>query len=229
MGTAITEEVSFGVQELIDKLKTQGVAAGRQRADQIIRDAQNEAARIVAEAKTQADKLLAETHQQIEMERASAEEALKTAFRDTELTLRTKFRAAFAEYLKKLLSYELQDKDFLRQLVLAVAGRKQPEIAGEEKVEVLLPEGVFAGEEEGEKFFKDKQDSLYHLVLGISGQMLREGVELKPTRDFIGGIRVRVVGEDLDIDLSDEALSDLLLKYLLPRYRAIVSGQGKAA
>jgi hypothetical protein len=32
------------------------------------------------------------------------------------------------------------------------------------------------------------------------------------------------VGEDLEIDLSDQAISDLLLQNLLPRYRAIVAG-----
>jgi hypothetical protein len=32
------------------------------------------------------------------------------------------------------------------------------------------------------------------------------------------------VGEDLEIDLSDEALSELLLGYLIPRFRAIVTG-----
>jgi V/A-type H+-transporting ATPase subunit E len=63
-----------------------------------------------------------------------------------------------------------------------------------------------------------------HLVLGISGDMLREGVDLKPSEDISGGIRIRLVGEDLEIDLSDQAISDLLLQNLLPRYRAIVTG-----
>jgi V/A-type H+-transporting ATPase subunit E len=35
---------------------------------------------------------------------------------------------------------------------------------------------------------------------------------------------VRVVGEDLEIDLTDEAVAQLLLKHLLPRYRAILEG-----
>ena len=37
-----------------------------------------------------------------------------------------------------------------------------------------------------------------------------------------GGARVRLVGEDLEIDLTDDAVSQLLLKHLLPRYRAIL-------
>ena len=54
--------------------------------------------------------------------------------------------------------------------------------------------------------------------------MLREGVDLKPSEDMSGGIRIQMVGEDLEIDLSEKAISELLLEFLLPRYRAILSG-----
>jgi hypothetical protein len=35
---------------------------------------------------------------------------------------------------------------------------------------------------------------------------------------------VQLVGQDLELDLSDKALSDILLQYLTPRFRAIVTG-----
>jgi V/A-type H+-transporting ATPase subunit E len=52
--------------------------------------------------------------------------------------------------------------------------------------------------------------------------MLREGLELLPADDVAGGARVRLVGQDLEIDLTDTAVTRLLLKHLLPRYRDIV-------
>ena len=55
--------------------------------------------------------------------------------------------------------------------------------------------------------------------------MLRDVIELVPATQIKGGIKVRLVGKDIEIDLTDEALTDLILKYLLPRYREIVSGQ----
>jgi hypothetical protein len=36
-----------------------------------------------------------------------------------------------------------------------------------------------------------------------------------------------LVGEDLEIDLSDEALSEMMLKLLLPRYRKILAEAGQ--
>ena len=45
-----------------------------------------------------------------------------------------------------------------------------------------------------------------------------------PASDVHGGARVQVVGDDLEIDLSDEAVSALILRHLLPRFRAILEG-----
>jgi V/A-type H+-transporting ATPase subunit E len=68
------------------------------------------------------------------------------------------------------------------------------------------------------------QQGMHNAVLSISSDMLREGVEIIPSSDVPGGARVRVVGSDVEIDLTEEAISKLLLKHLLPRYRAILDG-----
>ena len=54
--------------------------------------------------------------------------------------------------------------------------------------------------------------------------MLREGVELIPADDVHGGVRVQVVEDDLEIDLTSEAISRLLLRHMLPRFRNLLSG-----
>lgn len=218
-------EISSGVQELIDKLKNEGIAEGEKQANHIINEAQMEASQIIAKAKSEADQFFAEAHRAIEVERLSANEAIKMAFRDSELTLRSKFRETFSDYLKRLVSYELQDKDFIKQFVLAVASLKKDEVSKAPEIEILLPSQLFKTDENGIYLTEEGKTSCRHLILGITGQMLREGVELSITEDFKGGVKVRLVGEDIEIDLTDEAFSNLLLKYLLPRYRSIVSGQ----
>ena len=50
--------------------------------------------------------------------------------------------------------------------------------------------------------------------------------EIIPSSEVSGGARVRVVGDNLEFDLTDEAISKLLLKHLLPRYRGILEGTG---
>ncbi|MDH3817209.1 MAG: hypothetical protein OES21_01265 [Myxococcales bacterium] len=63
--------------------------------------------------------------------------------------------------------------------------------------------------------------------MAFSADVLRKGIELIPSNAVQGGARIRLVGEDLEIDLSDEALSEMMLKLLLPRYRKILVEAGQ--
>lgn len=219
-----TKEAS-GVQEFIDKLRNQGVGEGQRQAEQILKEAHHKASHILSQAQAEVDKLLSEARHKIEVERQSSHEAIKTAFRDTEIALRSKVREAFSVHLKRLVSLELEDRDFIKQLVLVIASVNTDEIAQASQVEVLLPSKLFEIDESGANLSKEGKKRMQHLVLGITDGMLREGIELKSATDVKGGIKVRLTGKDIELDLTDEALTDLLLKYLLPRYSEIVSGK----
>ena len=222
---AETTNAASGVQELISRLRDEGVKAGRDQSDQMIQEAQEKAARIVAQAKAEAEELLSKARSEIERDKAAAIESLRVAVRDTELKLEAEVKADFAAYVKRLVSVELSDKEFLREVILGIAGMAAGDQACEDKpVEILLPKDLFEADEKRTRLTEKGQDRMRRLVLGISGDMLREGVDLKPSEDIRGGMRVRLVGEDLEIDLSDQAISDLLLQNLLPRYRDIVRG-----
>ncbi len=222
---AETTKVASGVQELINRLRDEGVKAGQEKSDQVLREAQEQASRIVAQAKAEAEEILNKARSEIETERAAANDSLRVAIRDTELKMEAELKAGFAAHVKRLVSVELSDREFLRQIVLAIAGMAAGDKACEgQPVEVLLPQDLFETDERETRLTEKGQGRMRHLVLGISGDMLREGVDLKPSEEISGGIRIRLVGEDLEIDLSDQAISDLLLQNLLPRYQAIVTG-----
>jgi V/A-type H+-transporting ATPase subunit E len=222
---AETTKVASGVQELINRLRDEGVKAGREKSDQVLRETREQASRIVAQAKAEAEEILSKARSEIETERAAANDSLRVAIRDTELKMEAELKAGFSAHVKRLVSVELSDREFLRQIVLAIAGMAAGDKACEDQpVEVLLPQDLFENDERETRLTEKGQDRMRHLVLGISGDMLREGVDLKPSEDISGGIRIRLVGEDLEIDLSDQAISDLLLQNMLPRYQAIVTG-----
>jgi V/A-type H+-transporting ATPase subunit E len=173
----------------------------------------------------EAAEILDKARNEIETERAAAHDSLRIAIRDTELKLESELKAMFAAHVKRLVSMELEDRDFLKQVILFIAGSATGQkVCAGMPVEVLLPNALFFSDEKGTRLNEEGKDKMRHFVLGISSEMLREGVELKPSEGVRSGIRVRLVGEDLEIDLSDKAMSELLLKSLLPRYRAIVSG-----
>lgn len=222
---AKSARAASGVQELIERLRDKGVQAGREKADEVLKEAERRAAAMIEEAKARAEGLLAEARSEIERERTAAHESLKVAIRDTELKMESELKAAFSAHVRRLVSMELRDREFLKQMILAVAGvATGDKVCAGTPAEILLPKELFVTDETGTTLTREGKDRMRHFVLGTFGEMLREGVELIPSTDIRGGLRVRLVGQDLEIDLSEKALSDLLLKNLLPRYRAIVAG-----
>ncbi len=218
-------EKATGVQDLINRLRDDGVRAGQEKADQVLRDARKQAAEIVSQAKAEAEDMLAKARNEIETEKASAIESLKVAIRDTELKMEAELKATFAAHVKRLVSVEMRDVEFLKQIILAIAGMAAGDKAcGEQPVTILLPENLFRSDKRETRLTDEGRENFRRLVLGISGDMLREGVDLKPSDSIGGGIRIQLVGEDLEIDLSDKAISELLLQTMLRRYRSLVAG-----
>ena len=56
MGEA--NQVSSGVQELIARIRKEGVQSGRDEADHLVQEAQKRAAEIVEQARAEADRIL---------------------------------------------------------------------------------------------------------------------------------------------------------------------------
>jgi V/A-type H+-transporting ATPase subunit E len=217
-------KVPSGVQELIGRLRDEGVKAGRQEAERILQEAQKQAAQIVAQANAEAEEIKNQAHSQATTERAAFQEAVKVAFRDTRLKLESEIRAAFTAHVKRLVSVEMEDRDFLRKCLLLIIGYATDGLSKDQPLEILIADKLFVREDDRPRLTAEGEQRLRHLVLGISGEMLREGIELKPASDIHGGLRVRLMGEDLEIDLRDRALADLLLKFLLPKFRSIAEG-----
>ena len=209
-----------GVQDLITRIRDDGVEAGNNKATEIIADARREAARLLEEAQSEAALTQAKTTAEIESFKSAALEALKMAARDTRLQLEAQLVAAFEAHVKRLVAPVTYDGSFIRALVLVLAGQSAEQYPRDQKIEILVSDLLAGRENENEEL----DQSMREAVLGISGNMLREGVEIFPSSEVPGGARVRVVGQDLEIDLSDEAISKLLFKHLLPRYRSILEG-----
>ena len=213
-------EQSSGVQELISRIRDDGVHAGENKAAEIIAEARREAARILAQAQSEAEEIQSNSSAEIESYKSAALDALKLAARDTSLQLEAAVLASFEAHVKRLVAPVVYDGSFIRALLLVLAGQAADQYPPDQELEILVSDMLAGKADENAELDKTIRDS----VLGISSNMLREGVEIIPSSQVSGGARVRVVGEDLEIDLTNEAISTLLLKHLLPRYRGILDG-----
>jgi V/A-type H+-transporting ATPase subunit E len=214
-----------GVQNLIDRIRGEGVKAGEKEAHRIVREAERKATAIIAEAKSNAEKTLADTRARIASEQQSAEESLKLAARDTIKELGVNVREAFNRQLKRFVSAQLEDREFLREVILALAGQTAAETLQNKAIEVLLSENL-AGEQAGaDSSDEDAEARIRQFILSVSSEAMREGIEFKLDPHVEQGVSVRVVDEELRIDLNEVTISDFLVRHLLPRYRRILAGE----
>ena len=212
---------SSGVKELIERIRDEGVQEALEEAARILAEARAQAARIVSEAKAEATAKKKEAEAAIETERTAAIEALGIAARDTELELRTAVLAAFEEHVRRLVTDVTTDTAVLRDMILVLAGRAAEELIKDQDAKVLVPERLT------EEAPPELEEFLQRTAEALSADVLRKGIELIPSNKVRGGARVRLVEDDLEIDLSDEALSEMMLKLLLPRYRKLLAEAGQ--
>jgi V/A-type H+-transporting ATPase subunit E len=223
--TADPEATSSGVEALIARLKDDGVQAGRQEADQIVEEARDRAETTLAEARAEAGRIVEEAREEAARQKTAADEAVKVAMRDTTLRFREEIRGYLNDRVRRLVSEEMVDRELLQKLILQVAARsiEAGGVANATDVEVQLPPRPL-GIEELKNKPKALKDALSRLAKQIAGETWRDGVALTAGDETRKGLRVVVKDKELEIDLTPEALAELLLEHLQPRFRALMQG-----
>lgn len=221
----VNSNEASGVEELIQRLRERGVEEGKAQADALVEQARQRAEQRLADARQEAEQILQRAREDAEQMQRAGEEAVRLAMRDAMLSLKSELVAQFRDRVRRLVTKNLGDEGVLKQLVLEIGRRAAPPT--ESRVTVLLPQEVIGLEQLRDDPEEVREGTLSHFVASVTKEMLREGLELDvrdDTDDAPSGIRVRLVEDDLEIDLTDRAISDLLLRHLVPRFRAIMEG-----
>ncbi|MGD1074513.1 MAG: hypothetical protein ABR903_00330 [Thermodesulfovibrionales bacterium] len=223
-GATQTAVVESGVESLIGRLRDQGIEQGRSQAEALVAAAQKQAADIVAEANRKAEAILATGGQEAKKLKASGEDSLRLAMRDTILSMEGDLIKEFTSKLRRMVQGVLSEPDFLRSLILEIARRVAPEPSAG-RLEMLLPAEFITLDDLRRKPEEAKPGTLMHFVVTMGGDMLREGMSFSVAADDAeAGIRIRLVDEDVQIDMTEGAVSRLLLRHMLPRFRALLRG-----
>jgi V/A-type H+/Na+-transporting ATPase subunit E len=205
-----------GVQSLIERIRDQGVQAAQQEADRVLAAAKKQAADIVAQAKAEADAERAKARAEIEAHRTASLDALQLAARDAVLDLKAQVINRFEQFVKRAVVSATRNEQLIRNIVLVLAGHAADEFIRDKEIEVRISKSLLGEatlEEDGRQ-----------AILGLSSDMLREGIQLMPDDEVEGGARVRLVKDKLEIDLSDRAVARLICQRMVPRFKAIVEG-----
>lgn len=210
-----------GVQELIDRLSQEGVAEGQEQAEKIIREAHQKADDIVEAARQRAAELKEKARAEASDYQSAGEEALQLAARDAVRDFGAKIHNGLKTRLQKLVQHELQQPDLIKRMILEITSEVTRSNQNE-RLEVLLPREIVS-EEKARKLAQDgTSDELTEFVQGLVGEDLRNGVSVSLGSHRQNGITVRVVDQNVEIDLSDETITELLARHMLPRFRAVM-------
>ena len=199
------------VEELIDRIKKDGVDAAENSASEIISQAEKEAEKIISNAKAEAEKILKQAKEEnARMEKAS-EDAIKQAGRNLLLA----FRDSITKELSALVSDEVSktySKDMLSKLIPEVI-KEWAKNTSAEDASVLLNEKDLAEVESG-------------LKAALKAEIAK-GLTLKADNSISNGFRIGVKDGAAFYDYSAEAVAELFSAYLNPKVAALMKEAAK--
>ncbi len=199
------------VEELIDRIKKDGVAAAETSASEKIAQAQKEADKIILNAKEEAEKILRQAKEETARLEKASEDAIKQAGRNILLS----FKDSITKELSAIVSKEVADsysKETLARLVPEVV-KEWVKNDGAEDVSVLLNE-------------KDLKAAEADIKAALKAEIAK-GLTLKTDNSISSGFRVGVKDGAAFYDYSAEAVADLFSSYLNPRVAALMKEAAK--
>ena len=227
------ERISSGIDELVEKLKNDGIQAGQQQALDIIAEAEKRADLIERQAQEKADAMLKESHERIEREEQAAKDALQLAFRDMVLGMKNAMLERLSSDFSREVKQQAAAVPVLEKMILEAVRQISAEVRVPEpnntdgatgaEVEVLVPQQLMQLDDIRANPDKASDGPLADLSSHLAGQMFSQGIRFA-AGDQDAGIQMKLQDGEMLVDVSDKAIADLLLKYLQPRFRAILEG-----
>lgn len=215
---------SSGVEELIEKLRQQGVEKGQHEAEALVEEAEHRADWLLSQAKQEAEQIVSKARKEADKLKQSGEDALKIAARDMHLEVRETLSHSFTDQVERLVAQQMDNAEFMRSLIISLVAKASHDhgIADAGDIELLLPDDYIGLDELRRNPKEYREGKLSQFVQSLAAEQMRDGVSFDLHQGK--GIRVRLQGEEVEVDLSSEAISKLLLKHLQPRFRAIIEG-----
>lgn len=187
------------IQELINKIKAEGVVQAEKKAKEIEAQAKMQAEKIVNDAKTQAEQLIVKAKQEQKKLEESTRTSLKQAARDMLLSLRKEIEVILTKIIKNETKQALTP-DNLAGLINEVA-------KGFLKTENDVKDITVTVSQTDLK--KLKEGFMAKLKEGI-----RQPIDLQSADDIEGGFTISFDSGKSSFDFTDESLVEYISSYL---------------
>ena len=198
------------IQDLIDKIKQEGVEAAEEQAREIEQQARQAAEDIVRQAKEQAARMVEAAESECRRKREASRQALQHAARDTMLSLRKEIEQLLMRIVSREVETALTPETLVGILSETIKGYVGDSRATE-GVQVQLKES-------------DRQ-AITQGFLQTLQKDLRQEITLKSADDMKAGFKISFDQGKSCFDFSESGLVEYLSHYLNPALTEIMQGK----
>ena len=201
------------LQELIDKIKKDGVAAAEKESAKIIAASEKKAESIIADAEAKAEQIIKSAKSETEKMEKASEEAIIQAGRNMLLS----FKDSLIAELDGLIQAETTkavSKDVLGKLIPETV-KLWAKNSDASELSVLLSE-------------KDLKALEKSLTTSLKAE-IKKGLEIKPDKTLAAGFRIGVKNGAAYYDYSAESLAEMFAAYLNPKVAGLMKVAAKDA
>jgi len=206
----MTMEKEVNIQSLLDKIKEKGIDEAKRNSQEILEGARSEAEKIVREAEKEAQRIVASAEEEAEKIKRALENDLRQRGRDLIISTRNEIIGLFDRVLRRHVASALTP-EFMKEMIVRILEKWDFEEGTQ--IEILADNGV--AEELEERLYQEMEEEL------------RNGVMVRPVKGMGAGFRIGGKGEDMYYDITEEAIVDILMRTLHPRFARFLGGTAR--
>src|SRR5262245_46562125 len=198
------------VQKICEALRRETLEPAQRQAATLLAEAEKERERILHDADAEAKQILAKARAQMDQEQALFQTSLHQAGKQAlELLKQQIEKTLFSPALAKLIDQETANPATMARLITAI-------------VKALEREGLAADVTAAIAQTVSPEEVNRHLAKDILGTLKDRTVVVG---NFGGGVKVKLKSKKMTLDMSDEALQELLTTFLRDQFRTYFFGR----
>jgi len=194
------------VKQICDIIRKEAIDPAVIEADTLIDEAKAKAEGIIAKARLDAEEILLKSRHEMEQKemvfKVSLQQAVKQTLEELRQRVENKF---FRDSLTPLIQKEMKDTKVLAQLINAIIKALEKEGISA-NLSAIIPKEVSA---------RAVNELLLKEVIDRLKQKGVEGGEIQ------GGVIIKILGEKISLEITDEVLKNLLSQYIRKDFREL--------
>ncbi len=198
------------LQELTDKLYSEGLSRGKAQGEALLAKAKEDAATILANANRQAAEIRANAERDAEEYKAKIESDIKLASAQSLQTVKSDIeRAVIFKMAGEPVGNIMSDTSFLKDIIRTVAEKFSAQESSD--LELVLPESL--------------KSELQPFIAGELTAMFGSGFKASFSKKVSGGFTIGPADGSYFISFTDETFAQLISAYLHPVTRRLLFGE----